>query len=31
VAERVMRVGHSLHINDADVNLQTMLQAESRL
>jgi hypothetical protein len=31
VAERVMRVGSSLHINDAEVNLHTMVQAESRL
>ena len=31
VAERVMRIGRSLHINDADVNLHTMLVAESRL
>ncbi len=31
VAERVMRVGQALNINDADVNLQTMRQAESRL
>ena len=31
VAERVMRVGRSLHINDAEVNLHTMVQAESRL
>ena len=31
VAERVMRVGSALHINDADVNLQAMLKAESRL
>jgi len=31
VAERVMRVGQALQINDADVNLHTMRQAESRL
>jgi Dolichyl-phosphate-mannose-protein mannosyltransferase len=31
VAERVMRVGQALNINDADVNLHTMRQAESRL
>ena len=31
VAERVMRVGQALKINDADVNLQAMRQAESRL
>ena len=31
VAERVMLVGRSLQINDADVNLQTMRRAESRL
>jgi hypothetical protein len=31
VAERVMRVGRSLRINDAEVNLHTMLQAQSRL
>ena len=31
VAERVLRVGQSLHINDADVNLHTVVQAESRL
>jgi hypothetical protein len=31
VAERVMLVGRSLQINDADVNLQTMLLAASRL
>jgi hypothetical protein len=31
VAERVMRVGRSLHINDAEVNLHTMVQAQSRL
>jgi hypothetical protein len=31
VAERVMRVGLSLKINDAEVNLRTMRQAESRL
>ncbi|MFL6038351.1 MAG: hypothetical protein ACJ74B_06940 [Gaiellaceae bacterium] len=30
-AEKVMRVGRSLHINDADVNLTTMREAESRL
>lgn len=31
VAERVMRVGRALQINDADVNLHTMLVAKSRL
>jgi Dolichyl-phosphate-mannose-protein mannosyltransferase len=31
VAERVMRVGVSLRINDAEVNLRTMREAESRL
>jgi hypothetical protein len=31
VSERVMLVGRSLQINDADVNLQTMRRAESRL
>ena len=31
VAERVMRVGQRLHINDADVNLHTLRQAESHL
>src|SRR6266545_5141602 len=31
VAERVMRVGVGLRINDAEVNLQTMRRAESRL
>lgn len=31
VAEAVMRVGRVLQISDADVNLQTMLRAESRL
>src|SRR4051794_489158 len=31
VAKRVLRVGRSLHINDADVNLHTVVQAESRL
>jgi hypothetical protein len=31
VAERVMQVGRELHINDADVNLHTLRQAESRL
>jgi hypothetical protein len=31
VAKRVLRVGQSLHINDADVNLHTVVQAESRL
>jgi hypothetical protein len=31
VAETVMRVGRRLRISDADVNLQTMLRAESRL
>ena len=31
VSERVMRVGRSLQINDADVNLQTLRRAESRL
>ena len=31
VAERVMRVGSALRINDADVNLHTLRQAESRL
>jgi hypothetical protein len=31
VAERVMRVGVSLQINDAEVNLRTMREAESRL
>jgi hypothetical protein len=30
VAKRVLRVGRSLHINDADVNLHTIVQAESR-
>lgn len=30
VAERVLRVGRSLQINDADVNLHTIVQAESR-
>jgi hypothetical protein len=31
VAKRVLQVGRSLQINDADVNLHTILQAESRL
>src|SRR3954470_3576956 len=31
VAKRVLRVGQSLHINDAEVNLHTVVQAESRL
>jgi hypothetical protein len=31
VAKRVMDVGRSLEINDADVNLHTILRAESRL
>lgn len=31
VAKRVLRVGRSLQINDADVNLHTILLAESRL
>ncbi|MFL5951971.1 MAG: hypothetical protein ACJ74M_10240 [Gaiellaceae bacterium] len=31
VAKRVLRVGQSLQINDADVNLHTVVQAESRL
>jgi hypothetical protein len=31
VAKRVLRVGQSLEINDADVNLHTIVQAESRL
>ena len=31
VAKRVLQVGRSLEINDADVNLHTILQAESRL
>jgi hypothetical protein len=31
VSERVMRLGRDLGINDADVNLKTMLQAKSRL
>jgi Dolichyl-phosphate-mannose-protein mannosyltransferase len=31
VSERVMRLGRRLAIADADVNLKTMLQAESRL
>jgi hypothetical protein len=30
VAQRVMRVGSTLRINDADVNLDTLRQAESR-
>ena len=30
-AKRVLRVGQSLHINDAEVNLHTVVQAESRL
>jgi hypothetical protein len=30
VAKRVLRVGQSLQINDADVNLHTIVQAESR-
>src|SRR5690349_2853140 len=30
IAKRVLRVGQSLQINDADVNLQTIVQAESR-
>jgi hypothetical protein len=30
-AKRVLKVGRSLEINDADVNLHTILQAESRL
>jgi hypothetical protein len=30
VAKRVLRVGQSLEINDADVNLHTVVQAESR-
>jgi len=30
VAKRVLRVGQSLQINDADVNLHTVVQAESR-
>jgi hypothetical protein len=31
VAKRVLEVGRSLEINDADVNLHTILQAQSRL
>jgi 4-amino-4-deoxy-L-arabinose transferase-like glycosyltransferase len=31
VAKRVLRVGRSLEINDAEVNLHTIVQAESRL
>jgi hypothetical protein len=31
VAKRVLEVGRSLHINDADVNLHTVVQAQSRL
>jgi hypothetical protein len=31
VAKRVLRVGQTLEINDADVNLHTIVQAESRL
>jgi hypothetical protein len=31
VAKRVLRVGQSLQINDADVNLHTIVQAESHL
>ena len=31
VAKRVLRVGQALEINDADVNLHTIVQAESRL
>jgi hypothetical protein len=31
VAKRVLRVGQSLQINDAEVNLHTIVQAESRL
>ncbi len=31
VAKRVLKIGRSLEINDADVNLHTILQAESRL
>jgi 4-amino-4-deoxy-L-arabinose transferase-like glycosyltransferase len=31
VAERVMRLGRTLRISDADINLRTMLVAESRL
>jgi hypothetical protein len=31
VAKRVLRVGQSLQINDADVNLRTVVQAQSRL
>jgi hypothetical protein len=31
VAKRVLKVGRALEINDADVNLHTILQAESRL
>ena len=31
VAKRVLQVGRSLHINDADVNLHTIVQAQSRL
>lgn len=31
VAKRVLSVGRSLEINDADVNLHTIVQAESRL
>jgi hypothetical protein len=31
VAKRVLRVGQSLQINDADVNLHTIVQAQSRL
>jgi hypothetical protein len=31
VAKRVLRVGQSLGINDADVNLHTIVQAQSRL
>jgi hypothetical protein len=30
VSETVMRLGRDLRIADADVNLRTMLQAESR-
>src|SRR3954469_3322489 len=30
VTERVLRVGHALHINDADVNLHTVVAAKSR-
>jgi hypothetical protein len=31
VSEEVMRLGRTLEIGDADINLRTLLRAESRL